>query len=231
MNPRAANLLRLFFFALTAFVLGGCARPSTLPNNSPAPAATTPKAADVMNLFDGKTLAGWKLTDFGGGGEIGVEKETLRVGMGLGLSGVNWTNDFPRGNYEVTLEAMKLDGNDFFCGLTFPVGESFATLIVGGWGGAVTGISSVDHADASENETTKFLFYEKNRWYKIRLQVTEAKIQAWIDGDAVVDLALAGHMISLRPGEIESSKPFGLATWQTTAAWRNIQLRRLPPAR
>jgi hypothetical protein len=33
--------------------------------------------------------------------------------------------------------------------------------------------------------------------------------------------------ISLRAGDIESSKPFGIASYQTTAALREIRLRRV----
>ena len=57
-------------------------------------------------------------------------------------------------DYEVTLEAMRVDGNDFFCGMTFPAGKDPCTLIVGGWGGTVVGLSSINGMDASENETT-----------------------------------------------------------------------------
>jgi hypothetical protein len=47
-------------------------------------------------------------------------------------------------NYEIKLEAKKVTGNDFFCGMTFPVGDSFCSFIVGGWGGPVVGLSSID---------------------------------------------------------------------------------------
>ena len=51
--------------------------------------------------------------------------------------------------------------------------------------------------------------------------------KAWIDAEKVVDFETTGRTISLRAGDIELSKPFGLATYQTTAALRNIQVRRL----
>lgn len=57
-------------------------------------------------------------------------------------------------NYELSLEAMRVDGSDFFCGLTFPVGSNFCSFIVGGWGGGVVGLSSLNSEDASQNETT-----------------------------------------------------------------------------
>ena len=83
------------------------------------------------------------------------------------MTGINWTNRVPKVNYEVTLDAMRVTGSDFFCGLTVPVSDSFCTLIVGGWGGSLVGISSLDGQDASENETTKFFNFEQGKWYRI----------------------------------------------------------------
>jgi hypothetical protein len=122
---------------------------------------------------------------------------------------------------------MKTEGRDFFCGLTFPVGEAFATLIVGGWGGGVVGISSIDNSDASENPTTKYLDFEKDKWYKIRLKVTKAKIEAWIDDKQTVDADIVGKKVSLRPGDISQSMPLGIATYRTDAAYRAIKIRTL----
>ena len=120
-----------------------------------------------------------------------------------------------------------MEGSDFFCALTFPVGASFCTFVVGGWGGAVVGISSVNSDDASENETSRTMKFEKGRWYKIRVKVTKEKIEAWIDDAQMVNLELDGKRITMRPGEIELSKPFGIATYRTRGAMRDIRLRKL----
>ncbi len=121
---------------------------------------------------------------------------------------------------------MRVDGSDFFCGLTFPVGENPCSLIVGGWGGGVVGLSSLDGEDAAHNETTRYLNFEKGRWYRIRLRVASAAIQAWIDDDKVVDVTTTGRTISIR-SEVELSRPLGFATWSTTGALRNIWMRPL----
>jgi hypothetical protein len=177
-------------------------------------------------MFDGKTLAGWRETDFAGHGEVQCESGMLVLNMGDPFTGINWTNDFPKMNYEVALDAMRVMGSDFFCGLTVPVGDTFCSLIVGGWGGSLLGISSLDSMDASENETTKFFNFEKDRWYRIRLRVTEGRIEAWVDKEKLVDVETAGRRISVRPGDIEMSKPFGIAAWQTTSVLREIRMRR-----
>jgi hypothetical protein len=144
---------------------------------------------------------------------------------GNDLTGVNYTGEVPKMNYEVELEAMKLLGDDFFCGLTFPVADACCTLIVGGWGGGVVGISSLDGNDASENETTRIVNFEQGKWYRIRFRITTSKLQAWIDQERVADVDITDRRISVRPGDIEMSKPFGLANWQCMAAYRNIKLR------
>ena len=149
------------------------------------------------------------------------------IESGDSLSGVNWTNGVPKTNYEVALDAMRVEGADFFCGLTFPVGETNCSLILGGWGGAVTGLSSVDGEDASENETSRNMKYERGRWYRVRVRVTDAKIEAWVDAEQIVDVKTKGRKIGLRFGEIELSRPLGLATYQTRAALREIKIRRL----
>jgi hypothetical protein len=186
-------------------------------------------------LFDGKTLGGWAQSDFEGEAEVKVVnpfkdgRGAIVIEQGVTLSGITSTrgSKLPRVNYELTLEAMKLAGSDFFCGLTFPVGKSACSFIVGGWGGMVVGISSIDHADASENDTTQGMEFELNRWYRIRVRVTDEKIEAWIDDDQKVDVDTKGRVIGIRPGDIQKSLPLGIATYMTRAAVRDIRLRRL----
>ena len=103
-------------------------------------------------------------------------------------------------------------GSDFFCGLTFPYKESHATLILGGWGGSLIGISSIDDFDASENETGDAFIFDDNRWYEILLRVTQSEITVWIDGKSVIDCEVEGRRVGMRPGEIEMSVPLGLST-------------------
>ena len=144
-------------------------------------------------LLDGKSLEGWKITEFGPQGPVYVSGGTIVLGMGDGCTGITWTEDFPAGNYELSLDAMRMDGTDFFCGMTFPVGKDPVSLIIGGWGGTVVGLSSINGMDASENETTTLMRFEKNRWYHIRLKVADGKILAWIDDEPVVEKVMIGR--------------------------------------
>ncbi len=194
-------------------------RPQEIQNKT----ATKP---DSTYLFDGETFEGWEITNFGPQGPVYVSGGTIIMGMGEGCTGITWKKEFPEMNYKVTLEAKRISGNDFFCGMTFPVGKEPCTLIVGGWGGMVVGLSSINKMDASENETTKLMEFEKNHWYKICLIVKEDTIKALIDDVVVIDFAKGDKTVSIRP-EVELSLPFGIASWNTTAALRNIKLEKI----
>lgn len=185
-------------------------------------------AQDAVPLFDGKTLTGWKETNFAGAGEVSVENGAIILDAGNDLTGVNYAKDFPKMNYELSLEAKRVMGSDFFCGLTFPVGETSVTYVVGGWGGGVVGISSIDGNDASENETTRYEKFDADRWYRVRVRVTPALLEAWIDDTQIAKVDLDGRKLSMRGGEIELSEPIGIASYRTRAALRNILLRKLP---
>jgi len=218
---RWAGLLVLVALGLAA----GCRETPTGP--SPAPAAD---AEGWESLFDpgAPGLGRWEVTRFGGQGDVRVEDGRIILGMGpADLTGITWTEDPLRMNYEVALEAMRVDGSDFFCGLTVPVRYSCVTLIVGGWGGSLVGLSSFNDMDASENETTRILSFANGRWYRIRMRVTETKIEAWIDDEQVIDAEPGERKISVR-SEVELSQPLGIAAWRTKAAIRNIRVRSLP---
>lgn len=145
----------------------------------PAP----PKPDDGwLSLFNGKDLSGWEETDYAGRGNVKVQNGELHIENGLVITGVTYTNKtvLPKTNYEIEYEAKKLNGTDFFGLLTFPVGDAHASLVTGGWGGAVTGISSINSMDASENNTTVYLKFNKDHWYKFRLSVTPDNLSVWM---------------------------------------------------
>jgi len=180
-----------------------------------------------QSLFDGKELGKWKSTNFGGEGEVSVKDGALVLGSGEILTGANYTGKTPKMNYEVELDARRVNGSDFFCGLTVPVGDTFASLIIGGWGGSLCGISSFDGNDAANNDTATVQAFKNGEWYHIRLRVLPNMLQAWIDDKQIVDADTTGKKISTRH-EVNPSKPFGISSYQTTAALKNIRLREIP---
>ncbi|MBS0208473.1 MAG: DUF1080 domain-containing protein [Planctomycetes bacterium] len=181
-------------------------------------------------LFDGKSLDGWTLSGFGGQREVTVENGELILEQGEPMTGITLSKaaaeKLPKINYELTLEAKRVAGSDFFCGLTFPVGDDPCSLVVGGWGGGVVGLSSLEGQDASENETTTHHRFDSGRWYKIRLVVLDKSIEAWIDDEKVVNVNTEDRTVSVRL-EMERSRPLGLATYNTTAAIRNFRVRKV----
>ncbi len=181
-------------------------------------------AQESRILFDGVSLNGWEVIDFTGHGDISIKDSCVIIGAGKEISGIRWTGDFPKSKYEISLDAMRVEGSDFFLGMTFPVKESFMTLVLGGWGGSVTGLSSIDGYDAADNSTGSTYHFEQDRWYNIRLRVTDELIEAWVDRDYIVGFRIDDYYLSLR-WEMETSVPFGLTTYKTVGAMKNIMLR------
>jgi hypothetical protein len=218
--PVARTALALLTMAMLVFSTTGGAVGEEKPD------AGKPKK---QVLFDGKTLENWKKTEFGGEGEVEVKDGMIIMNHGASLTGITTKRkDLPTMNYELSFEAQRLDGFDFFAAATFPVDKSHATFLNGGWGGSVTGISSVDGYDASENETSQYFDYKDKRWYKFRIRVSTEKIKCFVDDKEVIDLITKGRKIDTRI-EADPSKPLGFATWETTGAVRKIEVRPLTP--
>jgi hypothetical protein len=206
---------------------GATTRPNATATTEKTASADSAGAAAGVSLFDGKSMGHWKDTNFAGSGEPRVEDGNLILPSGERLTGINWAGEeLPKVNYEISLQAKRVDGSDFFCGLTFPVGDSFASLIVGGWGGALVGISCIDDEDAAHNAAKSYHTFDDNKWYTVRVRVTPTRLEAWLDQEKIVDVATAGKKFSLR-GDIEDSKPLGIASFQTTAAIKDIRLKKV----
>jgi hypothetical protein len=186
-----------------------------------------PTPAVWISLFDGAALGKWKVSQFTGRGEVRIQNASIMLSAGNPLTGVTWSGAFPNSNYELRFEAARLRGGDFFASVTFPAGGNFATWVLGGWGGDIVGISSIDGWDASENETRSYFEFETDRWYAFRLQVSADRIAAWIDGQRVVNVEIRGRTISLRHGDIKLSAPLGFASYNTTGGIRKIEYRPL----
>ena len=194
------NRFHALLFVLAASLLVGCAEFQSKGRNEAAKEyndlglwinntkelaklPTPPKPDDGwLSLFNGNDLSGWEETDYAGRGNVKAQNGELHIENGLVITGVTYTNKtvLPKSNYEIEYEAKKINGTDFFGLLTFPVGDAHASLVTGGWGGAVTGISSINSMDASENNTTVYLKFNKGHWYKFRLRVTPDNLSVWM---------------------------------------------------
>ena len=178
-------------------------------------------------LFDGKTLGKWKVIDafdFQRHGKVYVKEGRLVLSKGKPLTGVKWTGKLPRIDYEVALDAMRVEGDDFFCSMVFPVGKQDCSVTFGGWGGSTVGLTNIDGEPAVENETCVDRDFKDNHWYRLRFRVTAKKIEVWIDKEKVVDFTHPGRKLTIR-WEQEPMLPFGISSYRTTAAMKNITVR------
>jgi len=222
------NTLFMTLLLLCVLIIGACdeADPEDVTSEAKIEPAVPPAE---MSLFDGKTLGNWENTDFGGQGKVYVKDGSIYLEQGNDMTGITWAGPLVRMNYEITLEAMRVSGSDFFCGFTFPVNDKCCSLVLGGWGGSLCGLSNIDYYDAANNETTRFVSFENNKWYHVRLRVTPNRIQAWLQEEGeepLVDMDITGRKVDTR-AEMDLCQPMGVATWQTAGAVRNINLRKL----
>src|SRR5438105_1752057 len=59
---------------------------------------------DWQPMFDGTTLTGWRETAFTGQGPVQCESGLIVLNMGDPFTGINWTNEFPKINFEAALD-------------------------------------------------------------------------------------------------------------------------------
>lgn len=227
MRSRLRNVLG-FVSLLTsaATMLGGC---KPLPKHS-----TTLRRWDLLSATE---ITHWKSAEMPDTGKAEARDGATVIESGGPMTGLRYDNwragTFPVRDYAVSYEAMRVDGSDFFAALTFPVRsiETCATLIVGGWGGGLVGISSIDGQDASDNSTRSEQRFENGKWYRVKLEVREDGIKAWIDDRIVINTSIKSRVIGMRPGYIESCAPFGFATFGSTGRVRNIVVEELKAER
>jgi hypothetical protein len=211
------------FFAVLAIAIAIVTSVATAQQNQSS-------GPETIVLFDGKTLAGWKKTEFIEAGEPRVEDGAIALPVGGEMTGITTTRiDLPRKNYELTYEARRTKGEDFFAAATFPVGDSYLTFVNGGWGGSITGLSSIDGMDASQNETGKFVKYQNGKWYRFRIRVTARTVTCWVDDEQVASLNCEDRRLGTRL-ESRPSQPLGFASWDTAGAVKKIEIRALTAA-
>lgn len=227
--------LRFFSWAIAGLALywNSC----LVAQESPRAEAGSAQAAETDNaktkadadgwrpLLPEKGLDGWEITDFGTEGKVNRDGPQLILEMGEPLNGINYKKkDFPKDNFEIYLEANRLEGSDFLCGLTFPVGDEFCSFIAGGWGGGLVGLSSVDGFDASENATTTYFDFKNETWYRFKVRVDPEYIRAWIDDKEFFRQERDDHEFSTRI-EVYASQPLGFCVFQSKVAVRDFKWR------
>ncbi len=194
-------------------------------------------ATQWRSLFNGKDLGNWKLVkgdDFAipkdreknGSAPAVVKSGEIQLDVGDSATGIKWEGKFPKSNYEIELEAKRTAGSDFFCGLTFPVQESGLTLITGGWGGWVVGLSCLDGFYAIKNDTVVPIKFKNDQWYRIRVRVDEKAVEVWVDDKSIIYIEVDDHKLTVSE-EMQPCMPLGIATWNTASSVRNLRYHEL----
>jgi hypothetical protein len=168
----------------------------------------------------------WRPFQFGGDGIHRVEPERLVLEPGAPLTGGAFDVALPKDRYEIEFEAQRLSGIDFFCGLTFPTVRGELTLVLGGWGGTVCGLSSLDGSDASDNETRTLRHFPDAREVAVRIHVDGEEVCVFLDGAPFLSAHLAGKQVTVR-AEVEPCRPFGFCCYLVTAKLSHLRWRRL----
>lgn len=231
----------------------GAQAPADPGNNSQAKPTSKPVAKQQWIALKDH----WKQCEFGGDGEVKIKDGVVKLDFGQPITGVRWLGSFEgdkavgsdsndpklldaikaakkapklaRDHYEIRWECRRNGGDDFLCAMTMPIGKNYISLVMGGWGGGITGISSIDGYDASDNETTTYKAYDNGTWYKARVRVDAAKITVWIDEIEMFDVPREGHTFDIR-FEMEPCAPLGIANFECDSSIRNIQWRALTQA-
>jgi len=198
--------------------------------------AAKPEASPVNSerqlLWKGDRFEDWTVTEFGSQREVKpIEDGGFEIEAGYPLSGVHSTAfDWPQGNYELEWEFQRVEGNDFPCCLTFPVKDSHCSVVIGGWGGTLVGLSCIDGKDAAHNQTAKHMVFENGKWYQARLRVEGNQIRCWIGDKEIISLDVGEQKLSVR-NEVQLSQPMGICCFETKARIRKFRLYALTPSK
>lgn len=187
----------------------------------------------ITPLTGSDLAATWRVIDeMKDHGAVTLTDGVLRLGEGKPMTGVAYIakEPLPVKDYEVSFEARRIEGENFFAALTFPVRDqdTAATWVIGGWGGKCVGISCLQFQAADENETTNWIEFETAKWYRFRLQVRDDRLTGFVEDKQIFDANTEGKKITMRFGDIEFCRPLGLATYSTVGEIKNLKIAKLP---
>ena len=176
-------------------------------------------------LFDGNDLSEWDVGVFGYPGAFDVEEDGVIIPQSMSLAGLTYAGEPPSPPFVLTVEATRAFGSDFFLGVTFPVREAHLTLVLGGWGGNVCGLSCIDGKDASSNETRTLMSFPNGKRQTVVIDVSNERVEARVNGRVIVDQALADDTrLSLRT-EVTPNAPLGVASFATSTTLHRVSVR------
>lgn len=141
-------------------------------------------------------------------------QESIEPGVRVTFGDTNWSD------YEISLEAQKIGGNEGFLVLFRVKSErDYYWLNIGGWGNTAT---AVERSIANRRRTISSfrpIRVEQGRWYKIRIRCEGRRIQAWLDDELILDFN--------DDENAHLNGKVGVGTWMTKARFRNIKVTAL----
>ncbi len=162
---------------------------------------------------------------------VQVVDGVLVMAPGRAMTGITTTRqDLPTTNYELSYQAKRITGSDFFAAATFPVGKSFVTLHQRRLGRQrhrnlqLEQLGRFGKARRTPSSNTKAKI-----WYKFRVRVSDQTIVCQVDDKQIIDLDYRGLQLGTRI-ETRPNQPLGFATYESTGALRNIEIRPLTAA-
>lgn len=149
-----------------------------------------------------------------GGGAWVREGEDL-VQSSLATNVTTFFGDPAWTDYEYTVEARRDGGGE---GFLIPFRRTnpgnYYWLNLGGWQNVNHGIERAAGGGRTILETTPGRI-ESGRWYTIRIRAEGPRIQAWLDGEPIIDLT---DNAGPRAGAV------GLGSWNTAVRYRNVRV-------
>ncbi len=154
----------------------------------------------------------------GGGGRYWVASGSQIRQLGGGSGVVKTFGQAGWSNYEVSLDAKKISGQEGFLILFYDRNaKHFLWLNLGGWRDTQDAIQRSRGNNIPGVVVSQPTIHIKTGvWYHIRLRCHGPHVQAWVNGKKVFDQSLHGG--SKFQGKV------GIGTWQTQAAFKHIRI-------
>jgi len=231
--------------ALAVVVLSGCKTPATRTTTTPASASTStnakpPRESGFQTLFDGKSLAGWKLMDQKGDG-YGVTNGVIFCAPG---GGGNLMTEKEYGDFILRFEFKLEDGSNNGVGIRAPLQGDAAYLGMeiqildevaaerGKWGklkaeqyhGSIYGVVAAQ----------KGALRPPGEWNTEEITAQGRRIKVVVNGTTILDADLDdvsdAYRIAKHPGIFRERGHIGFLGHNDYIEFRNIRIKELPAA-
>ena len=231
-STAARQLARLVAFGTAAVMVTGCGAGGASESQAagPAPGANAGELGELFDLFDGKSLAGWK--QLGGAAEYRVEDGAI---VGVAVAGT--PNSFLAtertfGDFVLELEVMVDDGLNSGVQVRSESRSDVADGRVHGYQVEVDPTERAWSAGIYDESRRGWLFpmtlnpeagaaFRPGEWNRLRIECTGPVIRTWLDGRPaayLIDEMTAEGFIALQVHAVPD------ADAGKTVRWRNLRL-------